>query len=290
MPTTRYSPSRMAPARLGAAPRRGALALSLLAATLAAPLVLLRAFAAPAGLTRKQMKSTIHTRGNLPREVLEIPLEEPLAPPADKEPMPERRVPYTLHIISTLSNHEHLHEESNARKIIEAKIVDSFKNMEDMIRHVEVNLQVSEGFHKVTKAKLQMAPGEDGEMLAQDDSGTKTIAPYIFKVTVSLHNQKTIVLANAEKHAQPTLQEGLDHMVDVIRKSLREEKEKQVEARKKQKAAEAMGLQNEELGGEFDELEAEAIAETLDAEADAKMEAVYRKVEAVYRKVEAALE
>jgi len=103
------------------------------------------------------------------------------------------------------------------------------------------------------------------------------ISPYIFKVTVTLTNKKTIVLANAEKHAQPTMTEGLDHMVDVIKKSLREEKDKAISAAKKEKAMMDMGDVPEATDPDA---EAESLADEIEAEADRKAEELYTRMEA----------
>ena len=73
--------------------------------------------------------------------VVEIPLDEEEAEAPTKPEMPERRVPYSMHIVTQLPQHKHLHEESNARKFIEDKLVGAFENFEDLIRHVEVHLQ-----------------------------------------------------------------------------------------------------------------------------------------------------
>merc|ERR1719433_1320826 len=130
-----------------------------------------------------------------------------------------------------------------------------------MIRHVEVNLQVSENFHR------EVAEGKEG---------ARMLAPYIFKVTVSLTNGRSIVLANAEKHAQPTLMEGLDHMTDVIRKSLREEKDKMIQARKKQRVLRDEGSDEQMT---LEDMEAEVALEDMELEKDRKAEEEYRMVE-----------
>ena len=101
-------------------------------------------YTAPArgGLNRKQMHGNIHNKDKLPG-VIEIPLDEE-EPELDAKPeMPEKRVPYSMHIVSQLPQHKHLHEESNARKFIEDKVVGAFENFEGFIRHVEVHLQVA---------------------------------------------------------------------------------------------------------------------------------------------------
>jgi len=216
-------------------------------------------------LSRSQQRSTLHTRGNLP-PVLEVPQDEPEVEEDEKEPLPERRVPYSLHVVSHFPNNKHLKEESRARKTIELKIVNAFANTEELIRHVEVNLQVSENFHKSQTVHDKVKEGDS----------PRIIAPYIFKVTVALKNGRTIVLANAEKHAQPTFSEGLDHMVDVVRNSLRDEKEKEIKLRKK------AALSSEELPGDtgiLEDVDAESVVDDLQQQADAKMEQLYENVE-----------
>jgi len=192
------------------------------------------AFSLTTGMNKKQMKSTLHTRGNLP-DVLEVPQEVPEEEPAPKEPEPSRRVPYSMHIVSHFPQNKHLHEESNARKVIEQKITHAFENFEDIIKHVEINLQVSTHFHRdqpgVQKERVALAEDQAFETSA------KKLAPYIFKVTVSLKNQRSVLLSNPEKHAQPTLRESIDHMVEVLKSSLRDEKERIIQSRKKAKSA-----------------------------------------------------
>lgn len=224
--------------------------------------------AAP-GLSRKQQRSGLHTRGNLP-DTLEVPLDVQEPEPEPAEPLPERRVPYTLHIVSHFPNNKHLKDESGARKYIEKKIVNAFENLEDMIRHVELNLQVSENFHR---EKPSRRSGSEGG--AEGNPGARMLAPYIFKVTVSLTNQKSIVLANAEKHAQPTFLEGLDHMIDVIRKSLKEEKDKMIQARKRQRVLRDEGPDEQ---APFEGME-EDLLEEMELESDRKAEEMYRLVE-----------
>jgi len=191
---------------------------------------------------------------------LEIPLEveEPEAPP--KQPMPVRRVPYSLSIFSQFPNGKHLGEDTAARTYIEEKFTGALENFEDQIRAAEVHLQVSDNFHR--------KDGVDGEMLA----------PYIFKATLTLASGKSIVLANPEKHAQATLQEATDHMIDVLRKSLRLEKEKNMHLRKKEKNAAMLGSDEDDQ----DDIAAEEIAQAAEAEAaaDAADEQLYRIVEA----------
>jgi len=225
----------------------------------------LGAFSAPAGPSRKQIKSSLHTRGNL-KETLEVDLPEPEEPAPEKEPQPDRRVPYSLHVVSHLPHNKHLKEESNARKLIERKIAHSFAKHEDIIKHVEVSLQVSENFHK--------------HDTPDSDAGHSTVAPYIFKVTVTLKNKRTVVLANPEKHAQATLTEGLDHMVDVIKRSLKAEKEMMIEAQRRlRKADEGVGPEISE--DDLVALEVDTLVAEEEAIADQEAEEMYAQVEAV---------
>lgn len=245
------------------------------------------AFSAPAqgGLSRKQQRGNLHTRSNLP-DALEVPLDEAPAEEPEKEPMPERRVPYTMNIVAQFPQHEHLHEKSNSRKFIEDKIVHSFQNFEDIIKHVDVTLQVSENFHRdkpTSHHKPKNVFNSDGEDELsivvspgpEADTGHKLLTPYIFKVAVTLSNGHIVHMANAEKHAQASLTEALDHMVDVVRKSLRDEKERDIVARKKAKRSALP-----DLGQSDDDLIAESIAEALELEEDVKTEQMYQKVEA----------
>lgn len=230
----------------------------------------LPAFSAPSGLSRKQQKATLNTRGNL-KDTLEVEVQEPEEPLPEKDPLPDRRVPYSLHVVSHLPHNKHLKEESNARKLIEKKIANSFANSEDIIKHVEVNLQVSENFHK--KEKTSKSGGED----------QSTVAPFIFKVSVTLKNKRTVVLANPEKHAQATLGEGLDHMVDVIKRSLKEEKERTIELKRRQKedADESGPAFSEE---DLEAMEADSLAAEEQAIADEEAERMYAQMEAASTK------
>lgn len=230
------------------------------------------------GLNRKQQRGTIHNKDTL-GDVLEVPLdeEEPEAPP--KQPMPVRRVPYGLNIFSQFPNGKHLGEDTAARAYIEEKVTGALENFEDLIRNADVHLQVSDNFHKkephghATKTTVT----SDGVEESSSESGTghKMLAPYIFKATITLANGKSIVLANPEKHAQPTLQEATDHMIDVLRKSLRLEKEKTIQLRKKEKNDAMLGVD----GDDEDDIPAEEIAQAVEAAADAADEQLYKVVE-----------
>lgn len=229
------------------------------------------------GLNKKQLRSTIHNKDAL-GDVLEVPLEEeePEAPP--ETPMPVRRVPYSLNIASQFSNGKHLGEDTTARTYIQEKLTGALENFEDLIRSADVHLQVSDNFHKKEPHghATKTAVTSDGEeSISESGAGHKMLAPYIFKATITLANGRSIVLANPEKHAQPTLQEATDHMIDVLKKSLRLEKEKNIQLRKKEKNDAMLGVD----GDAEDDIPAEEIAQALEAAADEADEQLYKVVE-----------
>jgi len=238
------------------------------------------------GLTRKQKRGSIHNKDTL-EGVYEVQDEEEEPEMAEKPPMPDRRVPYSMHIVTQLPQHKHLHEESNARRYIEEKLTLSLENFEDFIRHVEVNLQVSENFHREkrpekAKAKalgdLEMDEDEAIPVAPEGSAGHKMLTPYIFKATVTLTNHHKVTLSNPEKHAQPTLTEAVDHMVDVLRKSLREEKNRMIAARRK--------ASENAIPEEIDDIQAlnkeiaDGIVEAQAGAEDAAEEALYQRIEA----------
>ncbi|CAE8686568.1 unnamed protein product [Polarella glacialis] len=189
-----------------------------------------------------------------------------------------------MNIVSHFPQHKHLHEESFARKAIEDKIVNSLENFEDIIRHLDVNLQMVENFHreKTSHHKPSEKGTDDSEEpilldpLPDRESGHKVLAPYIFKVSVSLTNDHVVHLTNSEKHAQSSFTEALDHMVDVVRKSLREEKEKVLTSRKKEKRN---MMPDTDEDGEDEEAIAARMTEDLDLEKDEATAKMYAKVE-----------
>jgi len=236
------------------------------------------------GLNRKQQHGTIHNKDKL-GDVVEIPLDEEEEDVVPKAEMPDRRVPYTMHIVTQLPQHKHLHEESNARKFIEDKLTGALENFEEFIRHVEVNLQVSPHFHrekrpeKVPKATV-ITDSDDGTVSidTSKEAGHKILTPFIVKATVTLQNQHKVQLSNPEKHAQSTLTEAVDHMADVLRNSLREEKNRMISA--KRKAADSP--LPDEMDGVLDEDYNMAVSDSMvdgSPEEDAKVEQLYQRVE-----------
>jgi hypothetical protein len=160
-------------------------------------------------------------------------------------------------------------------------MIHALEHFEDMIRHVEVNLQVSEHFHreKSTKHKEPRADGLDDDVLVASpvvafDASHKQLTPYIFKVALTLNNHHVINLSNAEKHAQPTLTEALDHIADVMKKSLREEKDKQITEKKKARRNAMSDLDEVD-----DMLVAETIAESIELERQFVAESIAESIE-----------
>jgi len=275
-----------APAMTRTSPKRSVAALAILAAALWS-LAPGQSYTAPAGggLNRKQMHGNIRNKDKL-GGVVEIPLEEEEAEEEAKPEMPEKRVPYSMHIVTQLPQHKHLHEESNARKFIEDKLVGAFENFEDLIRHVEVHLQVSPHFHREKRPdkvpKTTMTVDEEGDevpMEVQQEAGHKMLTPFIVKATLTLANHHKVALTNPEKHAQPSLTEAVDHMTDVLRHSLREEKSRMISSKRKaQKNALA-----DDLDGMLDDDYNLAVSNDMaesSPEENARMEALYERIEA----------
>jgi len=243
-------------------------------------------FAAP---TRKQQQSTFHTRSQLQKEVLEVPLPEEVVEPPPPEQLPERRVPYTMHILSQYPAHHHLPEEGATQKFISRKFQGALENTESLIKHVEVRVLVLEHFHKmkVHHKKPPQAgavildealPDETSKVRAAkppSDDGYRALAPYQVKVVISLKNRREVVFANPEKHAQASITEAIDDACDGIRHLMREEKVKEIQKQRRQQKD--PGAEQQELDEADDELLAASEQEALLA--DAAMDELYKKVE-----------
>jgi len=247
----------------------------LLAAAVCVLLAIRSGFAyTPNGAPMKQSRGQLHNKNQLPSNPLEIPQEEPPEEPAPKPPMPEHRVPYTTNIVAQFPQHEQLKEDSRSRQFIETKLNLALERFEDNIRHVEVHLLVSDNFHReMPGTGVHTEFVEDGEEVTkvkETSPGHRVLAPYIIKATVSLKDGHTVQLSNPEKHAQPSLGEAVDHMIDVLKKNLRHEKEKTEVQRKK--AAAKMSADDDyddDMRRAMDEVE------EIAAERDAQDEAMY---------------
>ena len=129
---------------------------------------------------------------------------------------------------------------------------------------------------KVPKTVTKVTVDEEGDEMQVDiqpEPGHKMLTPYIVKATLTLANHHKVALTNPEKHAQPSLTEAVDHMTDVLRHSLREEKNRMISA--KRKAAE--NALPDDMDGILDEDYNMAMSNGMtesSPEEDAKMEAL----------------
>jgi len=242
-----------------------------------------RAFSTPGGPSRNQMRSQLHTRGQLPPNVLEIPLEEPVAEDVVPDDLPPKRLPYTLNMVTQFPNHKHLSEESTARMYLEKKLTGALDHVEELIKHVELQLRVEENFHrekdghkKVVQSDVSAVETPDGEIVEEvradfGSTGTKVLAPYQIKVVVSMRNGKEVIYSNPEKHAEGTLTGAADGMADGLRRLLREEKEKEISARRQAKDSNAMELNTFE----------DDIVDEIGVAEDAEAEDLYARIDAI---------
>jgi len=273
-----------------AAPRRHPWLLVAAAAgtLLAAPSRWGSGFAMQPGRTRKQLRGTLHNKDRLPT-LYELPLEEPEPEPAPKGQPLEHRVPYTLNIVTQFP-----HGANPNWKYIEKKIMHALQNTEDMVQHVDVRVLMLEHFHREKPRRspggLAMRPGDEVDDLeaaavtsSEDRTGAKALDPFQLKVKVDLRNHRQVILSNPEKHAQPTLTEAVDHTADLLRKLMREEKERDIRLWRKrhQHEKEDLRLAQEEaaLAAEEEEVAAQ-VDDDLERLADAQAELLYRAVEA----------
>jgi len=248
----------------------------LLAAAVCVLLAIRSGFAYTPGapVSKKPSRGQLHNKNQLPSNPLEVPDEEPQEDPAAKPPMPEHRVPYTLNIVAQFPQHQTMHEDSRARQFTEAKLTAALEHFEDNIKHVEVHLLVSDNFHRETPGSgVHTELVDDGEEVIKKKEaspGHRVLAPYIFKATVSLKDGHKVVMSNPEKHAQPSWGEAVDHMTDVLKKSLRTEKEK-TEVQRRKAARMALDAADDD----DDTLRALDEVEEIAAERDAQDEAMY---------------
>jgi len=257
-------------------PRRSrALAVALATVALTAPLRCGLTFAMQPGWTKKQQRGTMHNKDRLPTQY-EVPLETPEPELEAAEPEPERRLPYTMNVILQFAD-----ESRPSSKYVQQKITQALENTESMIRNVDVRVQRLDHFHREKPGRPHRLAAEDLEdgpvmLSSKDSTGADALAPYQLKVKVDLKNNRQVILSNPEKHAQPTLTEAVDHAVDVLRKLMREEKEKEIgQMRKRHEDGE--------------EIEADLLSDA-EWEEDSYVSASDKEAEAMYQAVEAAEE
>jgi len=230
------------------------------------------------GMSRKQMKGNPQkARGGEKPQVLEVARATPEEDVPEVEELPERRIPYTMHVLSQYPDHKHLPDEGATIKFIKSKIIGALDGAENLIRHVEVRVQVQENFHRLKVNHKK--PNEDNA----GETGIKVLCPYQLKVVVGLKIGKDVVFHNPEKHAQPTITEAVDLAADVLRGMMREEKEKDI--RQKRRAQRTAGDDDQDLdeallGDDAQEVEEVSELHVLDELADPAVDDFYDKVEA----------
>mmetsp|Transcript_93907 Transcript_93907/g.303343 ORF Transcript_93907/g.303343 Transcript_93907/m.303343 type:complete len:305 (+) Transcript_93907:82-996(+) len=247
------------------------------AAVVLVPLCFSLTFAMQPGMTRKQLRGTMHNKDRLPT-LYELPLETPEPEPEPREPEPDRRVPYTMSLVLQFAN-----DGSPSRNFVQQKITQALENTENLVRHVDVRVQRLEHFHREKEGRSPRLAPEDLEngpalMSSKGFTGAEALAPYQLTVKVELTNHRRVILSNPEKHARPTLTEAVDHAADVLRKLMREEKEKDIRVWRKRHQVEKEDRLNEDFLADDEALV--DWQDTYNSAADEEMEALYRAVEA----------
>eukprot|EP00441_Pelagodinium_beii_P033980 CAMPEP_0197642622 /NCGR_PEP_ID=MMETSP1338-20131121/16227_1 /TAXON_ID=43686 ORGANISM="Pelagodinium beii, Strain RCC1491" /NCGR_SAMPLE_ID=MMETSP1338 /ASSEMBLY_ACC=CAM_ASM_000754 /LENGTH=289 /DNA_ID=CAMNT_0043215765 /DNA_START=57 /DNA_END=926 /DNA_ORIENTATION=+ len=244
----------------------------------------LSAYTPPA--PQKPNRGQIHNKNNLYSHVEELEEPEPEEEAPAKTPMPEERLPYTLNIVANIPE-KRMEEDSAGRKFIESKLTHALEHFQESIRSIDVTLTYSEGFHKMhlkpDKVSETVIAEDDGEGLLAEvatmtehhpGQGERTLAPYIFKAYVSMKDGHKLVFDKPEKHAQASLMAAVDHMCDVLKKEIQNDKEKWTASRKKARKAIAIDTEVDDTDAiAMDELKA------LMMERDAADEAMYAGVE-----------
>jgi len=239
------------------------------------------------GLTRSQRRGALHNKDRLPGMV-ETPLEEPEPEPAPRDPEPEHRLPYSMNLVA------HFPQGANPNmKYVEKKIIHALHSTENLIKHVDVRVEHQDHFHREKPHRNHPSARPVLPEIEEDDTFEavakervreervkgEAVAPYIVKVKVDLWNHRSVVLSHPEKHAQPSLTEAVDHSAEVVRKLLREEKERDIRLWRKRHQAEKTALIDEDTLAD-DELEALEDMEAIEQLADQQVEKLYRAVEA----------
>mmetsp|Transcript_27068 Transcript_27068/g.89904 ORF Transcript_27068/g.89904 Transcript_27068/m.89904 type:complete len:340 (+) Transcript_27068:67-1086(+) len=270
-----------------------ALAASMAAVLAAAACCFSRPVSMPVSSSRK--RGLIHTRGQLPPNPQEIPRPEEEPGPEPEEPEPERRLPYTLHLVTQFGINSHLKENTNAVKWIREKIVHALEHNQDMIMHVEVRLKLIEGFH-VPKVKHTMVPHvgtikrgpmplvlneEDDLAIVVPKNTNRALTPFVYTAVVKLkHQGKVVVFSNPEHHAGATITEATDLMCHTLKTTLKEEKDKEIKRQRRRHRDDPDLAITSVL--EVDEEEVEIPRRSRGPELeDARIEQEYEAVEAI---------
>jgi len=202
-------------------------------------------------MNKKPNRGMVHNKDKMPRHVLEIPLPEEEAEPAPKEEIPPYKPPYGIHVESHLADGS---GHNPSVKYIQNKVMDALQSSEDFIHRVEVSLHEQEHFHRALSSKRHSSHSNEVMETGQDAAPLKPglLAPFQMKAVVQMRNHKQIIVSNPEKHAQPTIPEAVDHLADVLRKRVREEKEKEIRRNRKQKRNDMFAMQQDDGADELE--------------------------------------
>jgi ribosome-associated translation inhibitor RaiA len=194
--------------------------------------------------------------------------------------MPERRLPYSMHIVSLFEDGRHLPSEGAVHKFVRSKIAGALEHTEDFVLHVEAALHREDHFH-VLKPNHKPVKEETAKHHAHKDASL--VAPYNLQVVITMkHGAKEVIYNNPEKHAKPTITEAVDDAADAIRRMTRQMKEKARDGGKR-KAQKRDSLREEADLDTAMSMVAEIPEEShiLDTPlADSAVEDLYEKVEA----------
>lgn len=249
-------------------------------------------YTAPPPASRAPARSDLHTRANLPRQVLELKDPEP-EQVKEKEVLPPRRVPYKLLYQSDttgLAQKGHHLSDANYEYMV-SKVQNALEPLEDWVVSVELRMHIDHHEHshlpKITKANAHpalhepRARGTSYEVLDEDspvDAPTmelnhkRMLAPY--RLDVTLHMKQGMIAVSGDRHARASFTEAVDHVHDLLRMKLKKEKEKRIHLKRRAMAQEAQAVTDWSTAwDELDELaESRAAMEAKMAEERATME------------------
>eukprot|EP00929_Paragymnodinium_shiwhaense_P099648 TRINITY_DN6141_c0_g3_i3.p1 TRINITY_DN6141_c0_g3~~TRINITY_DN6141_c0_g3_i3.p1 ORF type:complete len:305 (-),score=76.21 TRINITY_DN6141_c0_g3_i3:484-1329(-) len=207
----------------------------------------LTTFALPAGHGRptptpsssRREAGEHRARDDMPRHVLEVPIEEAVEEDVDEFEKPGVRVPYRINFFATPPRS---HETANF-KYLERKLALALEHVEDRVQQVDIRLTVEEATHKPVPGRHHnvqaqhhvlnhQAAVDDDMQAAETDplAERRQLAPYHIEVSVQMRHG-TIVLSKP-KHAAGSFVEAVDHMHDTLKRMMRKEKERHIEKRR----------------------------------------------------------
>eukprot|EP00929_Paragymnodinium_shiwhaense_P099643 TRINITY_DN6141_c0_g2_i1.p1 TRINITY_DN6141_c0_g2~~TRINITY_DN6141_c0_g2_i1.p1 ORF type:complete len:303 (-),score=69.24 TRINITY_DN6141_c0_g2_i1:508-1347(-) len=212
----------------------------------------LTTFALPAGHGRptptpssRRGAAEHRARDDMPRHVLEVPIEEAVEEDVDSFEKPEVRVPYRINFFATPPRS---HETANF-KYLERKLALALEHVEDRVQQVDIRLTVEEATHKPVPSRHHNVQAQHhvlNHQAAVDHAmqGSETdplaerrqLAPYHIEVSVKMRHG-TIVLSKP-KHAAGSFVEAADDMHDTLKRMMRKVKEKRIDRRRHRHAGE----------------------------------------------------